>query len=447
MKNNRNIDAFIEHYSRLILSPTNLKQAVLEDEKITKATISYSPFSSTLHSGLPGIIFLANEVNQQGILNKKATHIDSYIQLLLENVKSNPTYDISLFAGLPGVGISLLCLKREDLFPVIHQINDVLFSLIDNFIEHQKMEMGFPTKTQNFDLMYGLSGTLSYLLMCYKSNLYPEEKTTLTTYIKKIEASLVQRYVNPISFQGTSVPAWYISSKNQMSEEDIINYPFGNFNISMSHGISGIITVLTNSISMGIIQPGVKKLLKELVSFVVNNIQTSNGILSFPLMIPMNKNLKIATVKETVRFDSWCYGAPGILLALYKYAALSKDQTLIEICIKNFNYINNQPMGLNSPSICHGYAGLISIIHAASKNIPGVQNVNPQLLDNLTSFYNPNLKLGFYNQEFTNSTHTVFYPDAGILTGVSGIILALISMKYDCKSKWEELFNISFESD
>lgn len=444
MKSDINIEKFIEHYSMQLLSPDKLRQSVSHDARLLKDTTKYSPFSSALHSGLPGIIFLANEVHKQGILRDNSNHIDDYIQLLLDNVKSDPVYDVSLFGGIPGVGTSLICLDREDLSSVIRQLNTTLFSLLDIFLERQEQEIGSPTKSQNFDLMYGLSGTLSYLLLCYKSKLLNEDKGKVIEYIKKIENSLVKRYKHSILVDNNSIPAWYISSKNQMSKEDIIKYPHGNFNISMSHGISGMTIVLLNSLSLGIVQPGVKDLLRKCVSFIESSTQEVKGILNFPLMVPVNEKLRRTTVKSDVRFDSWCYGAPGILLSLYKYASLINDSSLLETCIKNFNYINDRPMGLASPSICHGYAGLISIIHFASESVPSIHDVNQKLYSNLFQFYTPKLKLGFCNQEFLDSKHSVYFPDAGILTGVSGIILALISAKYGCKSGWTKVFNIEF---
>lgn len=434
-----NIDQFIVNYSRILFDSKNLNHYLKSDSAYLNSDLTINPYTTDLSGGIPGILILGKELCEHNIMDKNQLNLDYYIEILLNTIKSDPVYDISLFSGLSGIGASLVLLERKDLINVINQINDSLLSLIDFQIENYATKSD-GTKAQDYDLMYGLSGTLSYLCLCYSSKLSNNfHIQKIEKYIKIIQRYFIDSFYKDITINHKIVKPWFISVDNQMTKIDKHNYPFGNYNLSMSHGISGIVGALCSSIKIGVLQPDVESFLNNIVSFIIqNSYKDKDGILAWPLMIKLNQNYEICSPETLIHNNSWCYGSPGILLNLYNYSILSNDYKLKKKCLNNFQRLTDSINGLPSPSICHGYSGLLLILNSI-KEI----NLNPEkIYQKIFSFLDPNLNLGFSTQEFLPNSKVINVPDTGILTGISGILLCLMDSLYGHKTNWIKLFNI-----
>lgn len=437
------IDDFILEYALKILNPTNIKSLVKKDSiKLNNISNNnskiYNPLTLDLGSGIPGLLYLANEIEKVYKIERDNTHMDSLIELLLNLLKEQNYYDPSLFGGLSGIGMALVSLKRSDLDSVIHQINNLLYQLLDQFIADCSKDKYIGIRSIEFDWMYGFSGILNYLCFIFDSGL--QDKFTIN-YIKKIQNFFINRFSLNTKINGNSIYPWYISKENQMTESDKKTFAFGNYNPSLSHGVAGYLQSLLKSET---ICPSneVNILEQRLCDFLIQNCYNTESYPQWPLMIPIDDKFNIVKPTPLTRYDSWCYGTPGILSAINKYAIVKQKRNLIDFCKKSFAFLNKDIrniVGLTSPIICHGYSGLLMILKKHGEESHDFDPINPNIKDKIFSYYNKNLELGFFDKRYSNNSY-LKVPDVGILNGTTGILLALIYNKYGDNSSWTKIF-------
>ncbi len=432
---NNDADEFVMKYCKNFIDPDTLIYNINQDMPSNEQHIK--KLSVDLASGIPGILYLIDELEENYGFTNKDIYIDNYIELLLSTLKGSPKYDISLFGGLPGIAMSLVSLKRPDLTNVINQINEVIFQLIDYFIE--KVSVTFANRSSYFDWMYGLSGTLNYL--CFYSENMNRTNKRIQQYIQRIQQFFIANYLQSLTINNKSIYPWYISQDNQMSEIDKIEYPFGNYNISLSHGISGMLLALTESQNINY-DNKVYILQKNIAEFLLENMNVINEYPIWPLAVSLDEKHNISQKQEINRFDSWCYGSPGILISLLNFAEQEKNKKLQKFCIDSLVSLNDHNEGLSSPIICHGYSGLLAILLCIKRKYKRSFSINRNILKNIMSYEDVNLKLGFLDKRYISDSAFVLTSDPGILNGTTGILLSMILVNHDSASGWTKIFGI-----
>lgn len=442
-KADTHIDDFILKYALKILNPLSIESLINKDSLILNNTVNgnseiYNPLTLDLASGIPGLLYLANELESVYKLERNDTYMDSLIEVLLNKLKEQTFYDASLFGGLSGIGMALISLKRSDLNSVIHQINNLLYQLLDQFIDECKEAQYIGIRSIEFDWMYGFSGILNYLCFIVDSGL--QDQFTID-YVKKIQNFLINKLSSDIKTNNTYIYPWYISRENQMTESDKKSFPFGNYNPSLSHGVAGFLQSLVKSEA---VSPSDKlnRLEKRLYNFLIQNCTNISSYPQWASMIPIDDKFKVSKSTAFTRYDSWCYGTPGILSALSEYATRKKKRNLNDFCNKNFDFLNkdiNNIVGLTSPIICHGYSGLLMILKKHEEQNQEFGPVNPDIEKKILAYYESNLEIGFFDKRYSNSSYLKI-PDIGILNGTSGILLSLIYSRYGDNSYWTRIF-------
>ena len=313
----------------------------------------------------------------------------------------------------------------------------MIFQLIDYFIE--KVSVTFANRSSYFDWMYGLSGTLNYL--CFYSENMNRTNKRIQQYIQRIQQFFIANYLQSLTINNKSIYPWYISQDNQMSEIDKIEYPFGNYNISLSHGISGMLLALTESQNINY-DNKVYILQKNIAEFLLENMNVINEYPIWPLAVSLDEKHNISQKQEINRFDSWCYGSPGILISLLNFAEQEKNKKLQKFCIDSLVSLNDHNEGLSSPIICHGYSGLLAILLCIKRKYKLSFSINRNILKNIMSYEDVNLKLGFLDKRYISDSAFVLTSDPGILNGTTGILLSMILVNHDSASGWTKIFGI-----
>ena len=57
-------------------------------------------------------------------------------------------------------------------------------------------------------------------------------------------------------FEDTVIPGWYVNNENLLTEEKRELFPNGYFNLSLSHGVAGILLALSIAYNKGICVSG-----------------------------------------------------------------------------------------------------------------------------------------------------------------------------------------------
>ncbi|GGP01785.1 hypothetical protein LDL08_00880 [Nonomuraea glycinis] len=120
-----------------------------------------------------------------------------------------------------------------------------------------------------------------------------------------------------------------------------------------------------------------------------------------------------ATRYPSARRASWCYGVPGVARALWLAGDAVGEPRYRRVATEAMERLLAAPAvwGLDTPGICHGWAGLM-LISAAF----GLDAAANELFDRLCAGYDGRRPLGFD------------VPDPGLLTGAAGIALALLTV-------------------
>jgi hypothetical protein len=117
------------------------------------------------------------------------------------------------------------------------------------------------------------------------------------------------------------------------------------------------------------------------------------------------------------RRDAWCYGAPGVGIALVAAGRALDDQNLINAGRSVIDALSPCTGGWDTegPTVCHGSAGVLLCAQAV-----GSSHTANIAADRLAGQYDPGLP--FF---FRHSDHGLVTDEPGLLVGAAGIALAL----------------------
>ncbi len=141
---------------------------------------------------------------------------------------------------------------------------------------------------------------------------------------------------------------------------------------------------------------------------------------------------------------AWCYGSPGIARALWLAGeALDRDDYR-RLAVSAMEDVFRRPVetrGIDSPTFCHGVAGLLAITlrFADETRSPFFVEASRTLVRQLLDSYRPESLLGFRNIE--HGDYEMDQP--GLLDGAPGVALALLAAATSVEPTWDRLFLLS----
>lgn len=377
----------------------------------------------TLSHGLPAICMLYAELSYIFPDEEWDVKAHKYLQILQKNIENREIYDLSMFSGYAGIGLTVRCLSKNEeryrkLRGYINQfINDALYDLIEQLNKSRYCFM------RDYDVISGLSGILSYTIL----------EDDLINVNEKIGEYLVYRCQN-ILYKNTLIPGLYIPQENQFLEQDKLNYPNGNFNLGLSHGIPGVLVALCmlkkNKYDIMGLDNAIYACATLLYDFIDKEEQRWNAYLSFDEYLS-------GKVSNRQTRDAWCYGSPGVSYALYTGGVILNNGNFIKLSINVMKNMINNIKGIYSPTFCHGYIG-VAYIFWRFYEMTGIDEFKKyanQLENKIWEFYSESNPFGFKDIEYTGSTNQI-----GLLSGVVGILLPLLAINGYKETKWDNAF-------
>lgn len=184
------------------------------------------------------ILFSELELNFPNCEFDTAAH--KYLEIVNYELGKNSTGDISLFDGLCGVGFAANCMSNngERYQKFIENLNEYIVSIADKNISEYK---SVPFNEFSYDIMYGLAGTANYLIN-FKSE----------TKVKNTLLSILQYLTSICKTDESGIPKFVIRSDHSqlfhLANDPKVRY----VNFGVSHGIPGILLVLSKSYESGI---------------------------------------------------------------------------------------------------------------------------------------------------------------------------------------------------
>lgn len=311
--------------------------------------------------------------------------------------------------GLAGLGIGLTLMENDGL---ISGVDSILHNLDVRLLKSKE----FDFVMQNMDFLHGFIGIGFYLIYRYNS-----DKEFAKTYLLKI-----LDFLDKSALYSDDCIYW----KSSFSD------PYKTVNISMSHGMSSVLILLSklihidlepynNSIVKKLLEGGTKYILSQKIDF---NIYGSY----FPTF---SKYSESEISKSRL---AWCYGDLGISIALKEAAKSLDDEDLYKLAIDILRYSaqrkNLSTNGVYDACLCHGASGIALIFNSVYKE------TKDEVLGEAYNFWDKqvlkmirkiNDRSTFPNYNVKTKEWIMHY---GILEGISGVGLYLMG-EYDILDK------------
>ena len=338
---------------------------------------------------------------------------------------------LGLFCGLGDFGVALSSINRSTgLYSnLLNSINTTIsMGLIQEAESLNHKIKNHSLSAMDYDCILGITGTLRYLLM-FDTKMYNE---AIIDAIESLITLSGQSYRD-----GILLPNFHVKNENVLPLEDRGKFPTGMINFGMAHGMAAALSVLSISKKMGISLKGQEKAIKQICDIYMQSYaEMPDGRVYWPSSLTGDDYIHLSNLSSVVHLRlSWCYGAVAILHSLYLAAQALENQELVFWTLekaKIFSKTSLEYTQLSSPTICHGYAGLLLTFEAFYRdtNDNVFSNMIETLQSKLLALYSPLHKYGFLDVDRVNGKLKKT-EGVNFLTGTSGVILALSSHYYD----------------
>ncbi|MCY9510034.1 lanthionine synthetase C family protein [Paenibacillus larvae] len=389
----------------------------------------------SLAAGIPGLIILTVELDSLFPEESWQKVGHEYVHRLQTLINNGNVYSLSLWSGLSGIAVStsMLARKNKNYAKMTDALHSFILSNLQQDIEHAIDNLYGHVDMFDYDCMEGLSGVGRYLLQ------YDDKESV--SFTKAILNYLVT-LCNKFNKKGDLVPGWYIPGSNQFLEEERIKYRQGNFNLSISHGIVGPLSLLSSAYMKGIEVKGQLQAIEAICTFLERWKQHDHYGIVWPDRVSLEEYIADSRIGDTINNESWCYGIPGICHALLLAANALNDSNYESLAIRAYKEMMNRPIetwSLKSPTFCHGFAGFLYLLYKIHLKNGRKWNRNyiDKALEAIFVEYNPKLAFGF--QDYDHGP----MQNPGLLVGTAGILLVLMSILKQEDYEWDYIFLIS----
>lgn len=437
------VDLKLILYQKVIISMINMKADArdaqsAEIQRIIEDTINLPAINNLDYRKEPitasfGLLLLYAQIYRNA--ENKEEVFDKIVKIINEIRPFMNFYAqhrmLALFGGLCDLGVSLLAINKETgtYHNLIESVNEVVASGVDE----KSMELlekidSKSISMRDYDAILGLSGMLRYLLLT-DIDLYRSQ-------IQKAVATLIHLSLYSSDNRG-SVLNWYIKEENVFPPEERKKFCSGMVNFGLSHGIAGPLAVLSISKLQGVSHPGLEEAIERLIEFFLQYAQEQpDGEVYWPSSITGEEYLQLPSTVSPHKRLSWCYGALSILRIIFLASKATKSERPQKWAVDKAVRFSQMPLEmylLESPTICHGYAGallLFESFYRDTQNCAFLEAIE-RLQRKICTMNSLKVKYGFQNFDWIKGEY-IIEDDLSLLSGTSGILLALGARQYSC---------------
>mgnify|MGYP001558949223 CR=1 FL=1 len=321
--------------------------------------------------------------------------------------------------GAAGIGWLVEHLEYYDF--IDSQTNDLLVELDEFSYRAMLLEI----QNKNLDYLHGAIGIGLYYLNRLRKR--PEVDKYISELVDEIEHS------SELDVNGGLKWLTYISSDEKTKK---------CYNLSLSHGISSIIVFLSKVYELNVNKEKTLKLLNGAITYLINNqLDTSLYYSSFPNGIVESENPSNSRL-------AWCYGDLGIGMALYQAGKITGNShwvdKAIEILLFTTKRRTDDVTSVVDAGLCHGTAGIAHIynrMYGYTKN-----NTFKEAAD---YWFSKTLEMAKFDDGLAgykarrNKETGGDINESGLLEGIAGIGLAILSYVSDIDPAWDECLLLS----
>lgn len=205
-----------------------------------------------------------------------------------------------------------------------------------------------------YDLVNGLSGTMRVLLD------EPSE-----TARRAVERSARYLCEGILDFDG-ELPGWWVPPHLQPTQQDREEYPHGDLNLGLAHGVAGVLACLVSVAEARGPSADIAQALERGVTWILEWTQQAEGTSYWPARVPADRASRPSEAPALFTRAAWCYGTPGVALTLLRAARLLGDESAgqhaIEVLLSHLRLPLDE-WHLDGPTFCHGSAGTLQVVY------------------------------------------------------------------------------------
>lgn len=337
---------------------------------------------------------------------------------------------IGLYGGLAGLAFTAFYLSRSRT-----RYRNVLETLETQLMTRARglcLELTAHARhsVHSWDLISGLSGVCVCLL-------------TLENHASRDVLDSVAACLLHLVTSVDTPPAWHTPLDLIADESMRRQFPFGNMNCGLAHGLPGPLAVLALLRIHGFETPALDGAIRHAADWLISHRADDAWGMNWPSAIGLEPDGSEMRTSAAPTHAAWCYGSPGVARALWLAGAALQCESYQAIAVDALLDVAARPQSarnIASPTFCHGIAGLLQIVLRTSYDADSsdLRDFAGTLTDDLLAKYKPESLLGFQAAEGTRSVD-----QTGLLDGAPGAALALLTTISEQAPQWDRLFLLS----
>jgi lantibiotic modifying enzyme len=352
---------------------------------------------------------------------------DVGVEMLTDCIdKINEGYSYPTFCtGIAGAGWVLDHLEQEEFMDAD---NDDLLPELDQYI-HTFMVTDM--KNGNYDFLHGAIGYAFYFLNRYRNTKSAELKEKYKNYINEFMDLL----------EDLSEDAG--DGKIRWESELSIETKERGYNLSLSHGMSSIVGILTKFHENDAFKERAEPMLKGAIKYIMSHKTSQEDPFSvFPSWITENSEDENGQSRL-----AWCYGDLGVAMRFWYAAKTLNDEelgnTALEVLKHSAKRTAVEDSLVRDAGICHGSYGNAQMFFRMYKET-GDQEFKDAFefwiqdgIDRAT------FEDGYAGYKQWKGMDKSWEPEVSVLEGIAGIGLTILDYLADYNTNWDECLMIS----
>jgi lantibiotic modifying enzyme len=385
---------------------------------------------ASLASGAAGLALFWAYLAEATQCHADAERAAACLDAAIDTVANYPTSE-SLYGGYTGIAFAVEHLnhrffgdERDGDADAIEQGDDEcgINETID-YAVYQVLQKA--SELDNFDL---ISGSVGHGVYGLERLPHPSALTCLKAVVEQLQRRAVQ--------SSPGLKTWY-TPPELLPPWQREFAPIGYYNLGLAHGVPGVIALLGHIVAADTV-PEARPLLEEAVDWLLRQKLPSSADSTFSTCI-------IEGREPYPSRSAWCYGDPGVAIALLT-AARGAQNAMWECqaidMAKKCTRRAPQHTGVQDAALCHGAAGLGHIFnrfYQATHDIEFADAARFWLQRALDMHQRDRGFGGFGVNVFERDGQEQSVDNAGFLMGASGIGLALLAAIGSTEPTWDRV--------
>lgn len=340
------------------------------------------------------------------------------LDTILDKLQQPATTHLVVQPGmLPKLGYVLQLLQRDDIVDV--DLGEETLAQFDDLIYQHAL--GY-VRARNIDFLYGAAGAIQYL------GTRVARQPQVAAYLRELLDELLLT-----KLEDERGIRFYNAHINRLNDDT-------DLNLGLAHGHCGLLLVLLQLHEAGVLQAEIAPLAHRMTDYLLGLEMTPEPEKGRVSYFPMRHydELPLDDARNRRSYGTrmgWCYGDLNVVQALYQAHRVLHRSDVLVVAHRVGEYSCTRraepESGIDSPHLCHGSVSLVLCYRRLYELHPLPCYREAQrywLQDTLTQL------------PATYSQAATAFQGAGLLMGLPGLLLVLISEELDVPLAWPQLF-------